>query len=170
MGKGKLGVRICFYTVSAFVLAALGQSLLLFLLAGMVLVVEKDEWGIRQIIQAIVLCLINNVVSSLMSIFDFLYNIPIISRMWGAVDSIVSAVIGIAVLAFCIVGILKNIKGQDASIPLADKFADWAYGVVRKPAAPVAPAPAAPAQAAPVAPAPVAPAASAPEKNDNTAS
>ena len=130
MEKGKFGVRMCFYTVSAFVLAYLGYSTAVFLLAGVVLIAEKNEWATRQVIQAICLLVAGNLVSSILNVFDFLYDIPVVGSMWGVADGLLSALIKIFVLAFCIVGILKNIKGNDADIIGARKFADWAYGIV----------------------------------------
>lgn len=130
MEKGRFGIRICFYTVLAFVLAALGYSTPLFLLAGVVLIAEKSEWGTRQIVQAIFLCFVETIISNIMEIFNFLYKIPFISTMWGSVDGIISSLVWIVVLAFCIVGIIKNVKGEDASIPFVSKFADWAFGAV----------------------------------------
>lgn len=147
MEKGKFGVRMCFYTVSAFVLAYLGYSTALFLLAGVVLIAEKNEWATRQVIQAICLCVVENIAASILNLLDFLYKIPVIGSLWGAVDSLIGSIISLVVLAFCIVGIMKNIKGNDADIIGARKFADWAYGVVTvKPQA--APAPSAPQTAA----------------------
>lgn len=143
MEKGKFGIRLCFYTVSAFILAYLGYTTPLFLLAGVVLLAEKSEWATRQVIQAICLCVISSLVNGLLNVFDFLYQIPIITHLWGVVDGLVGAVVSIMVLVFCIVGILKNIKGKDADIILARKFADWAYGIVTQVVPTPAPAPAA---------------------------
>ena len=131
MEKGKYGIRLCFYTVSAFILAYLGYSTVLFLLAGVVLLAEKNEWATRQIIQAICLCVARNLVSAVLGVFDFLYEIPIISHIWGVADGLVEALVSIFVLVFCIVGVLKNLKGNDADIIGARKFADWAYGIVK---------------------------------------
>ena len=131
MEKGKYGIRLCFYTVSAFILAYLGYSTVLFLLAGVVLLAEKNEWATRQVIQAICLCVVRNLVTAALGIFDFLYQIPIISHIWGVVDGLLEALVSIFVLVFCIVGVIKNLKGNDADIIGARKFADWAYGMVK---------------------------------------
>lgn len=137
MQKGKLGIRLCFYTVLGFILAAIGASTLLFLLAGVVLLVEKDEWANRQIIQAVFLCLIESVVSNILYEVGKFFTGSILGNVWYKVDSGVMIVVSIIVFAFCIVGILKNLKGEDAEIPLANSFADWAYGVAaeKKPVA-----------------------------------
>lgn len=142
MEKGKLGLRICFYTVLAFLIVAIhGGITLLFLLAGVLLLVEKNEWGVRQVIQALALNMVTSVVYSVLNAFDFIYKIPFIGTAWGGIHSLISSILAIVVFALCIVGILKNLKGEDAAIPLANKFADWAYGVVaQKTVAPAAPA------------------------------
>lgn len=142
MEKGKLGLRICFYTVLAFLIVGIGGSMMiLFLLAGILLLVEKNEWGVRQLIQAIALDLVTSVVYSVLGAFDFIYKIPFIGTAWGGIHSLISSILAIVVFALCIVGILKNLKGEDAAIPIARKFADWAYGVTaQKNVTPSAPA------------------------------
>jgi len=47
--------------VLAFIFAALGYSTLLFLLAGVVLIVEKNAWATRQTIQALCLCFVSGI-------------------------------------------------------------------------------------------------------------
>lgn len=140
MEKGKFGIRICFYTVLAFVLTALGYSTLLFLVAGVVLLAEKSEWGSRQVIQAIVLCFAEDVINRVLGLFSFMYRIPVIGDVWSSVNSILSSIVWILIVLFCIIGILNNVKGKDAGIPLAGKFADWAYGLVQKNTTPEQPA------------------------------
>ena len=140
MEKGKFGIKICFYTVLAFVLAAMGHSTLLFLVAGVVLLAEKSEWGIRQVIQAIILCFTQSIIDKVIGLFSFLYYIPYIDTVWSKATSILDSVIWLLVAIFCIIGILNNVKGKDAGIPLASKFADWAYGLVQKNTTPEQPA------------------------------
>ena len=83
METGKLGLRIAFYGVAAFILAFLGYSTLIFLLAGIALLVEKNEWATRQIIQAFGLCVISSLIYSAFDVLDFLYDIPRVSRHLG---------------------------------------------------------------------------------------
>lgn len=132
MEKGKLGLRMSFYTVCAFIFAFLGYSTLLFLLAGVVLLVEKDEWATRQMIQALCLCFVSTLVSHIVNVFDFIYNIPLIGTAWGTIVSVINAILALAILAFCVIGIMNTTKGKDANIPFAAKFADWAYGIIRE--------------------------------------
>lgn len=129
MEKGRFGVRMCFYTVTAFLLAYLGYSTVLFLLAGVVILVEQNEWAGRQVIQAICLCIVENLMSRVLSILSPIYHIPILSGIWGVAVDLIDSGLGILVLVFCLVGILKNLKGEDANIVGASKLADWAYGI-----------------------------------------
>ena len=115
MEKGKFGIRMCFYTALAFILAYLGYSTILFLLAGVVIFIEKNEWAGRQIIQAICLCFVSSVLGG----------------MWYIGTSLVETLLSVLVLVFCIVGFLNNIKGKEANIIGASKLADWAYDIVR---------------------------------------
>ena len=129
MEKGKFGIRMCFYTVTAFLLAYLGYSTVLFLLAGVVILVEQNEWAGRQVIQAVCLCVVENLVSQVLDIFDPIYRIPLISGVWGVATDLIGSALSILVLLFCVVGILKNLKGEEANIIGASKLADWAYGI-----------------------------------------
>ena len=52
---------MAFYAVLGFILAVLGYSTGLFLLAGVVIFVEKNEWASRQIIQAICLMMVSSI-------------------------------------------------------------------------------------------------------------
>lgn len=133
MKKGNFGFRLSLYTVLAFVLAYFGNSTVLFLLAGAVLFLEKDEWAGRQIIQAICLyfarTLINTFLSFVSSItrMPLINKIPMLGSIWSTTNSLISSLVGILVLVFCVVGIINNLKGKDANIIGASKLADWAY-------------------------------------------
>lgn len=136
MKKGKLGIRLAFYGVLAFVLAYLGYSTLLFLVLGVALLVEKDEWTIRQIIQAVVLCFIESIVRNVLNIIGFADNIPFLGTAWNIITSTITALLELAVLGCTIIGVLRNVKDQDAAIPFAKTVADWAFGVVKEKAVP----------------------------------
>lgn len=136
MEKGVLGIRLSFYAVLAFILAAFesifGSTtwLLLFLLAGVVLLVEKNAWATRQVIQAICLCFVGSALSLVFGIFDFMYRIPFVGTGWGIFYDVVTGLVDIAVYVFVIIAIVRNAKGKEANVPLANKFANWAYGIV----------------------------------------
>lgn len=130
MEKGNFGIRLCVYTVLAFMLAYFGSTTLLFLIAGVVLIGEKNEWAFRQVVQAIVLCYVGSIVSRFFNLFDFIGSIPFVGSAWNVIVGIIESLVDLAVLVFAIVAIIKNLKGQDADIPVAKNIADWAYGVV----------------------------------------
>lgn len=154
MEKGKFGFRLSFYAVTAFILAALGNSTALALLAGVALFVEKDEWAGRQVIQAFLLCLFASIVSVCLNVFDFMawfswaeYGSALykVNTVWNRIESVINYLVRILVYVFALIGILKTAKGQEAGVPLAGNFANWAYGKVRKASAFQQPVQAAPA-------------------------
>jgi len=129
MEKGNFGIRLCVYTVLAFMLAYLGSTTLLFLIAGVVLIGEKNEWAFRQVVQAIVLCYVGTLVSRFFNIFDFIGSIPFVGAAWNVIVGIIEGLVDLAVLVFIILAIVRNLKGQDANIPVAKNIANWVYGV-----------------------------------------
>lgn len=131
MEKGKYGIKLAFYGVAAFVLAFMGWTTGLFLLLGAVLFVEKDEWATRQVLQAIILYVVSSLVSSLLSLLDVVTYIPFVSSIWYTFKDIVYELVDIAVLVFAILAIVKNLKGEDAKLPVISMVSDWAYGIVR---------------------------------------
>ena len=139
MEKGNLGIRLGFYGVVAFILAYFGSTTLLFLLAGFVLISEKNDCAVRQVIQALCLWFARAVIVNVMALFNVIGRIPIIGTIWYTFTDVIEMLLDIAVLVFVIIAIIKNAKGKEANIPLANKFADWACGIVRPKA--VAPAP-----------------------------
>lgn len=171
MEKGKFGVSLAFYGVAGFVLAMLGWTTGLFLLAGVVLIGEKNEWASRQIIQALGLSMVTSLVSVAFDVLGFMdwfgwasygSGLYAVSSVWSRVESVIFFALRIVVYIFALLAILKNAKGQEADVPVFSKFAYWAYGKVvvkpqpvyqqpvqqapvqqAAPAAPVAPAPAA---------------------------
>ena len=149
MEKGKFGIRLSFYAVTAFLFVILGYTTALWLLAGVVIVGEKSEWAGRQVIQAVCLEVVSGVVSAFFALFDFMYRIPLLGTVWGTMISVVNSLISIAILVFAIIAIVKTAKGKEAGVPLADKFANWAYGVIKAKPVYAQPVYAQPMQAAP---------------------
>ena len=155
MEKGKFGIRLSFYAVTAFLFVLFGNLTVLALLAGVVIFIEKDEWTSRQVIQAILLSLLTSIVSACFTVLGFVdwfgwaeYGslLDNIHSLWLKFASIVNYLARMLTYIFTIVALIKTSKGQDAGIPLASKFADWAYGKISE--KPAVAAPAAPAQAA----------------------
>ncbi len=131
MEKGKYGIRLSFYAAAAFLLAIFGGGYIpLFLLAGVAIIGEKNEWASRQIIEAICLSFVSSIVYAFFDIFDFFYKIPIFGSIWGTIISIISGLVNIVVLVFAIIALVNVVKGKEANVPLASRFANWAYGKV----------------------------------------
>lgn len=131
MEKGVLGIRLSFYAVLAFILAAFGSTTLLFLLAGVVLLVEKNAWATRQIIQAICLCFVSSILYAFFETFSIMDEINyVVTSAWRIFSDVMKALVNITIYVFVIIAIIRNAKGQEANIPLANKFANWAYGIV----------------------------------------
>ena len=129
MEKGKLGVRMAFYATVAFLLVLLTSNIIpVFLLLGVTMVVEQNEWASRQVIQAIVLQLLSVVVSTVFDVFSVFYRIPVFGTIWGIIVSTVESIIAIVVLVFGVIALVNVCKGKEANVPLANKFANWAYG------------------------------------------
>lgn len=176
MEKGKLGIRLSVYAVLAFILAAFGLYLGIIGLLAVVLIVEKDEWASRQVLQALMLCLLPSMIGVVFDVLGFMnwfgwgsYGSAVytISSIWSRFNSVINWLVNIAVYVFALIGILNVSKGKEAGIPVFANFANWAYGkvavkvqpvyqqpVYQQPVAPqapvqaAAPAPQAPAQAA----------------------
>lgn len=176
MEKGKLGIRLSVYAVLAFILAAFGLYLGIIGLLAVVLIAEKDEWAGRQVLQALMLCLLPSMVSAVFGVLGFMnwfgwgsYGSAVyaISSIWSRFNSVINWLVNIAVYVFALIGILNVSKGKEAGIPVFSSFANWAYGkivvkaqpvyqqpVYQQPVAPqapvqaAAPAPQVPAQAA----------------------
>lgn len=159
MEKGKYGIRLSFYAVVAFLLVILGGGILsLMLLAGVVIFVEKSEWASRQVIEAICLNVASGLVFAFLNLFDFFYRIPFIGTAWSIFMSAIIGIVDVVFFVFAIIAIVKVAKGKEANIPLASKFANWAYGKIAAKPQPVytqQPMQAAPVQAAPMQAAPI---------------
>ena len=138
MKKGTFGIKLSFYAVLAFVLAFLGQTLLLGLLLGFVIVAEKDEWLTRQTMQAFFLTIAVSVIQGALSLISKLFSwIPTLGSI--SVGSVVSALFGwinwavsVAARVFIIIAVIKVAKGNEANIPVFASLANRAYGIVKE--------------------------------------
>ena len=161
MEKGKFGISMAFYAVLGFILAVLGYSTGLFLLAGVVIFVEKNEWASRQIIQAICLMMVSSIIAEAFTLLGCINwtswasygsGTYALYSAWSKFRDVVNYGMDIVVFLFGLLAILKVAKGKEAGVPLASKFANWAYGKVtvvtvqqtvapvQQPVAPVQPA------------------------------
>lgn len=127
MDKGNMGIKLSFYAIVAFLVAATGGMLTLFVLAGFVFVVEKNKWLNNQILQAVLLCGVEDFIYAITNMIDKMVNpIPFVNNIWGIADSWVYFAVSTIAFVFAIVGMLNVSKGQDANIPVISKWAEWA--------------------------------------------
>lgn len=133
MEKGKLGIRLSVYAVLAFILAAFGLYLGIIGLLAVVLIAEKDEWAGRQVLQALMLCLLPSMVSAVFGVLGFMnwfgwgsYGSAVyaISSIWSRFNSVINWLVNIAVYVFALIGILNVSKGKEAGIPVFSSFAN----------------------------------------------
>lgn len=132
MQKGKFGIYLPFYAIVAFVLAFLGELLLCGVVLGFVIVVEKNEWLTKQVMQAFFLCLL---ISFLLKIFDMsnvFSDVPFIGIAFLIFGKTIFSIILIIILVFIIISIVRVCKGNDAKIPLLYKLANRSFGIVEK--------------------------------------
>ena len=131
MKKDRFGICLTFYAVLAFVLAILGQTLLGGLLLAFAILVEQDEWLIRQTMQAFFLSLVSGVVTAFINAVSWLYAVPILGAVVSGFFGIVTGIISLVILVFAIVGLVNVAKGKDAGVPLCKGLADKAFGLVK---------------------------------------
>ena len=124
MRKDRFNICISFYAVLAFVLAILGQTLLCGMLLGFVIVIQKDEWLTKQVMQAFFLALVESIISCVTNIFSGLYAIPILG-----IVGLISGILSFLLLIIGLIAIGKVSKDSDARIPIASKLANKAFGL-----------------------------------------
>lgn len=132
MQKGKFGIYLWFYAMLAFVLAFLGQVLLAGLLLGFVIVAEKDEWVIKQVMQAFGLAIFASVVGEVLDIINVFGSVPFIGSLFNTVFNVIETLVAILILVFCIIGIVRVCKGQDAGVPAFNRLANRAFGLIQQ--------------------------------------
>lgn len=138
MEKGQLGLRLSFFAVVAFFMAMFGQIVPLVLIVGVAIIVEKNIWLTRQVIQALCLSFFSYIVSYCLGILGIISSlgsyIPVagasISKGWNIFRIVVDTGVDITVLIFALLAILRVAKGKEAKVPVANKFANWACGIV----------------------------------------
>ncbi len=132
MKKDNAGIYLSFYATLAFGLALLGYSTLIFLLLGFVVVVHKDEWLIKQVLQAFFLCILLTLVSEILGIFSFTYSIPIIGAIISGTFGAVRSLINLFIFIIAIISMTKTAKGKDAEVPVLKNWANMAFQFVEK--------------------------------------
>lgn len=162
MRKGKLGVVLCLYPVIAFAAVILDSPLLCALLVLFTLAAERDEWAVRQCLQALTLSAAVRLIVGILSGLTSFLSIPILGSFLSVVGTVLCALVKIAAWVLSILAIVRVLGDREADLPLFSALSYRVYGKrAPKPAYP--PAPGTPG-AAPTAPmgnaAPTAPAAS----------
>lgn len=132
MRKGVFGLTYAFYAALAFILALLGQTTLCVLLLGFVIVMEKDEWVIRQVIQAAILSVVTPVISLGLGMLNIFQGVPFLGNAVSFFFSLISGVFVLIILIFVIIALVRVVKEQEADVPLANKFARWAYDLAEQ--------------------------------------
>ena len=124
MRKGILGFYIWFLGPGPMLLAVCQQPLVLGGLMLFVMLVEKDEWLNRQVMQALLLCLGAMAVSLLVHKLSAVFAIvPLFGWMlrWG-VDQVVDLLLLLGMALFAIRAADRMHKGLDSDIPFAASF------------------------------------------------
>lgn len=125
--KDQFGIKLTFYAALAFVLAIFGQTLLCGLLLGFSILAVRDQWLMRQVMQAFFLCFVTNLVSLITGVFAVFKIIPLLGGLVTGLVSLISGIISIIVLVLALVSLFQVSKGQDANLPIARNLADKAF-------------------------------------------
>lgn len=124
MRRGIFGFDIWFYGIVALLLAVCQQPLVLGGLMLFVMLVEKDEWLNRQVMQALLMCLgvmaVSLLVHKLSAVFAI---VPFFGWMlrWG-VDQVVDLLLLLGMALFAIRAADRMHKGLDSDIPFGCRF------------------------------------------------
>lgn len=132
MKKDNFGICLSFYAVLAFVLAIFGNTTVLALLLGFVILVHKDQWLIRQVMQALFLGMVASIMNIIIGVISPIYSIPILGHVISVTLGAASSIIDIIILVIAIIAIMRVSKGQEAEALFVKGFADKAFGIVRK--------------------------------------
>lgn len=122
MKKGKFGVTYAFYAAFAFLAAIFGQPLLCLLVLGFVLAADRDEWAVRQIIQASVCSLITAA----------LLKAAALSLAVLPVAAAVSGTLYLILLAGLLWSLFRVCRSKDVRLPVVFRFANWSHGLILK--------------------------------------
>lgn len=127
MKKGKYGLTYAFYTALAFALVILNQPLLCAAIALIAIFLEKDEWLSRQTLQAFLLSICSNFLMGALNIFTSSSIFYSYSFSFSAF-SFLSFIIYVISVVFSVIGIIRTLKGREASIPIFANIAYKAFG------------------------------------------
>ena len=128
MKKDQFGITLRFYAVVGFLLALLGQTTLCMLLLGFVIVVQKDEWLIKQAIQAFLLSLAPLLLRFMSTGLSLVDKVPLFGALFTWIATTLVATVNFVVLLLCVYAIFNAVREKDGGIFGFKNFADWAYG------------------------------------------
>ena len=123
-----LGIKLTFYGALAFVLAIFGQTLLCGLLLGFSIVLVKDRWLCRQVMQAFFLCFVSEIISIIDNGFRIFRIVPILGNLVSGTISFVGWILTLLVLIFAIIALVRVIKGEEANLPIIKVLTEKAFG------------------------------------------
>ena len=138
--KGKLGFKLGFYGVLAFIFAALGMTIELVVLLGFVLIVEKDEKTARTVMSALMFYLVYYILKTAFTVLD-----PISWISWGAdydsgrykistvmdrIETIYNFVLRIVLYIVCIGGGMAAAADKEVNVPFASNYVNKIFGKV----------------------------------------
>lgn len=130
MRNDRFHICISFYAVLAFVFAILGQTLLCGLLLGFVIVMEKDEWLTKQVMQGFFLALAEGMINSAVNFVSIFYAVPLLGVAVSGIVGFIHWILTLVLFILALVGINRVSKDTDARIPIAAKLANKAFGLV----------------------------------------
>ena len=171
MTRGKFGINNTAVAVIAFVFAALGNPLAVLLVAGFALLAERDEWLNRQTMQALLLNLVYTVVNLVLGwvfgwIVWFFAEVKAfdVAKFFNDAETYVRDALYVALIALCVLAVLRVMKGKEVKFPLISKIASGNITAALKKTVPAVPQyapqyapPYAPSQVVPTPPAQTAP-------------
>lgn len=137
MTKGNSGLAIGAIAAIAFALTFLEWSTALILILGFVILVEKNDWLIQEVVKAFYLLIGYEVLTAIIYIVvrvlqSTIGNISFIYRIIGFADTILGFIIKIALLLICFAAVSKVVKEEDSVVPIIDKYAKDTVKFVHK--------------------------------------
>ena len=128
--KGKFGISPVAVAVLAFCFAVMEQPLAVLLICGFALLAEKDEWLSRQTLQALLLVVVFYIASMITGlVFGFLGGFFLgagfyrASSVMTSINVGIDGILGLGLLVFTVIAIVRVLRKEDAGIPWISKLA-----------------------------------------------
>lgn len=146
MKLGKTGINVYFLAALAFVFAIFGWSTLGLLLLGYVIMVEKDKWLTRQVLEAFIVQLIaagiEVIIGAAKSVLatilgtnvyytNYYYTEGLLYRICNGILTWGGFIIHAAIFVLLICGLLNVMKGKESNTPIFSTITNWALGIVK---------------------------------------